>query len=234
MKNVAIIMAAGKGVRAASEVPKQFVQVGDKMLIEYSLQLFQLHPLIDEIVVVLPPDYVEMEEMVTYLFQYYSKVTQVLAGGDERFQSSWAAIQWFADRRDDNLLLHDAARPGVTLRIVDDLLEALSHSQAVVTALPATDTILRVNAQGRVLETLKREELYSAQTPQAFRAGLLYDCFIDFCNTEESFMPTDESGVVAQDRPQAPISLVPGDPRKFQVTYLEDFEIWARRVSMER
>lgn len=179
MKNVAILMAAGKGTRMGSEVPKQFVAVNGKMLMEYSLQVFQDHPRIDEIVVVLPADYLEVEEVLTYLFTYYPKVTQVLAGGKERFESSWAAIQWFVERRDDNLLLHDAARPGITSRIIDDLLDTLQHEQAAVTAMPATDTVLRVDADGNLAETLNRSELFYAQTPQAFRAGLLYDCFID-------------------------------------------------------
>lgn len=224
MKNVAILMAAGKGSRMGSEVPKQFMVVDGKMLLEYSLQTFQDHPRIDEIVVVLPPDYLEMEEILTYLFNYYPKVVQVLAGGDERFQSSWAAIQWFVERRDDNLLLHDAARPGITPRIIDDLLTTLESEQAAVTAIPATDTILRVNGQQQLAESLKRSELYYAQTPQAFRAGLLYDCFIDLIEQEDDFMPTDESGVVAHFHPEIPIKIVPGDPKNFKVTYASDLE----------
>lgn len=222
MKNVAILMAAGRGTRMGSEVPKQFMVVNGKMLLEHSLQTFQDHPQIDEIVVVIPPDYLEMEEILTYLFNYYPKVTQVLAGGDERFQSSWVAIQWFVERRDDNLLLHDAARPGITPRIIDDLLKTLETEQAAVTAIPATDTILRVNEQLQLVESLKRSELYCAQTPQAFRAGLLYDCFIDLIEKEDDFIPTDESGVVAHYRPEVPIKIVKGDARNFKVTYAED------------
>ncbi|MCQ2283722.1 MAG: 2-C-methyl-D-erythritol 4-phosphate cytidylyltransferase [Bacteroidales bacterium] len=222
MKNVAILMAAGKGTRMGSEVPKQFVAVNGKMLMEYSLQVFQDHPRINEIVVVLPPDYLEVQEMLEYLFNYYDKVTQVLAGGNERFESSWAAIQWFVEHRDDNLLLHDAARPGITPRIIDDILDALQHDQAAVTAMPATDTILRVDENGNLTETLRRSELFYAQTPQAFRAGLLYDCFIDLIEKEDGFIPTDESGVVAHYRPEVPIKIVQGDSRNFKVTYAED------------
>ena len=222
MKNVAILMAAGKGTRMGSEVPKQFLEINGKMLLEYSLQTFQDHPRIDEIVIVLPPDYIEIEGVLNYLFQYYPKVTQVVAGGSERFQSSWAAIQWFVERRDENLLLHDAARPGLTNRIIDDVLDTLEREQAVVTALPATDTILRVSAN-TLAETLKRDELYYAQTPQAFRAGLLYDCFLELFE-QEDFIPTDESGVVAHFHPEIPIKIVPGDAKNFKVTYEEDLK----------
>ena len=227
MKNVAILMAAGKGSRMGSEVPKQFVEINGRMLMEYSLQTFQDHPRIDEIVVVLPPDYIEIEGVLSYLFQYYPKVVQVVAGGSERFQSSWAAIQWFVERREDNLLLHDAARPGVTNKIIDDLLNTLEHEQAAVTALPATDTILRAT-DGRLTEALNRSELFYAQTPQAFRAGLLYDCFLELFE-QEDFVPTDESGVVAHFRPDTPIKIVPGDVRNFKITYAEDWERWAKQ-----
>lgn len=222
MKNVAILMAAGKGSRMGSEVPKQFVEINGRMLMEYSLQTFQVHPRIDEIVVVLPPDYIEIEGVLSYLFQYYPKVVQVVAGGSERFQSSWAAIQWFVERRDDNLLLHDAARPGITNRIIDDILDTLEHEQAAVTAMPATDTVLRV-FDGRLAETLNRSELFYAQTPQAFRAGLLYDCFLELFE-QEDFVPTDESGVVAHFRPDVPIRIVTGDSKNFKVTYAEDLK----------
>lgn len=224
MKNVAILMAAGKGTRMGNDVPKQFMQVGDKMLLEYSLQVFENHPRIDEIVVVVPVDYLEVTELLEYLFSKYSKITQVLAGGDERFQSSWAAIQWYVERREDNLLLHDAARPGITPRIVDDLLHALEQGQAAVTALPATDTVLKVNEKGELSETLNRSELYYAQTPQAFRAGLLYDSFIHLIEQEDDFMPTDESGVVSHFYPEMPIRIVPGEARNAKVTYSEDLQ----------
>ena len=130
-QNVAILMAAGKGARVGGEVPKQFLPVNGKMLLEYSLQTFQNHPRIDEIYIVLPEEYLRMEELLQYLFDAYPKVNKLLAGGEERFQSSWSAVQWFIDRREDNLLLHDAARPGLTPRIIDDILDVLLENEAV-------------------------------------------------------------------------------------------------------
>ncbi len=220
-QNVAILMAAGKGVRVGGELPKQFMEVHGKMLLEYSLQTFQSHPRIDEIYVVLPEEYLKMEELLQYLFDNYPKVNRLLAGGEERFQSSWSAIQWFIDRREDNLLLHDAARPGLTPRIIDDVLDALQDNEAAVTAIPATDTVIRVDDNLHLQTTLDRKTLYYAQTPQAFRAGLLYDCF-EALFADGTFLPTDESGVVAHYRPEIPIHIVQGSPANFKVTYPED------------
>ena len=208
-QNVAILMAAGKGARVGGEVPKQFLPVNGKMLLEYSLQTFQNHPRIDEIYVVLPEEYFRMEELLQYLFDAYPKVNKLLAGGEERFQSSWSAVQWFIDRREDNLLLHDAARPGLTPRIIDDILDVLLENEAAVTAIQATDTVVKVSENQILQETLNRKELYFAQTPQAFRSGLLYDCF------EQMF-------AVAHYRPDVPIRIVQGDSANFKVTYPED------------
>ena len=220
-QNVAIIMAAGKGVRVGGDIPKQFVEVNGRMLLEYSLQTFQKHPGIDEVVVVLPEACLRMQDLLQHLFDTYPKVIRLLAGGEERFQSSWSAVQWFADHRDDNLLLHDAARPGVTSRIIGDLLAELSSSEAVVTAIPATDTVLKVGDDMRLECSLDRKPLYYAQTPQAFRAGLLYDCFVELF-ADGTFVPTDESGVVAHYRPDVPVRVVMGDSGNFKVTYPED------------
>lgn len=220
-QNVAILMAAGKGVRVGGELPKQFMEVHGKMLLEYSLQTFQNHPRIDEIYVVLPEEYLKMEELLQYLFDNYPKVNRLLAGGEERFQSSWSAIQWFIDRREDNLLLHDAARPGLTPRIIDDVLDALQDNEAAVTAIPATDTVIRVDDNLHLQTTLDRKSLYYAQTPQAFCSGLLYDCF-EALFADGTFLPTDESGVVAHYRPEIPIHIVQGSPANFKVTYPED------------
>lgn len=220
-QNVAILMAAGKGVRVGGELPKQFMEVHGKMLLEYSLQTFQNHPRIDEIYVVLPEEYLKMEELLQYLFDNYPKVNRLLAGGEERFQSSWSAIQWFIDRREDNLLLHDAARPGLTPRIIDDVLDALQDNEAAVTAIPATDTVIRVDDNLHLQTTLDRKSLYYAQTPQAFSSGLLYDCF-EALFADGTFLPTDESGVVAHYRPEIPIHIVQGSSANFKVTYPED------------
>ena len=220
-QNVAILMAAGRGVRVGGDVPKQFMEVDGKMLLEYSLKTFQEHPLIDEIVVVLPEEYLQLQELLQYLFDTYSKVSRLLAGGEERFQSSWSAIQWFADRRDDRLLLHDAARPGLSSQTIDAILERMEAAEAAVTAIPATDTVIRVDGQLCLQETLDRKTLYYAQTPQAFRAGLLYDCF-ESLFADGTFVPTDESGVVAHYRPDIPIHIVAGPAANFKVTYPED------------
>ena len=216
-------MAAGHGSRIGG-TPKQFLSVNGKMLIEYAIQTFQDHALIDEIMVVLPQEFIS--EIEPRLMLQYPKITCCVAGGAERFQSSWEAIRRFLARRDDRLLLHDAARPLLSPRIVDDVLRAMQSVQAAVTAVPATDTILQVRCNGESLHLngiLPRKELYCAQTPQAFKAGLLCDAFKKLMS-QDVFIPTDESGVVAHFFPEIPIEIVPGDTDNFKVTYASDLE----------
>ena len=223
MKNVAIIMAAGHGSRIGG-TPKQFLPVNGKMMVEYAIQAFQEHPRIDEIMVMLPQEY--LGEMEQKLRSGYSKISCCVAGGAERFQSSWEAIRRFSNRREDRLLLHDAARPLLSARIIDDVLLALERTQAAVTAVPATDTILKVSGNGDSLQLdgiLPRKELYCAQTPQAFQAGLLCDAFGKLMS-QDAFVPTDESGVVAHFFPEIPIEIVQGEADNFKVTYSTDLE----------
>lgn len=212
-------MAAGQGTRVGSSLPKQFIPIRGKMLVEFSLSVFQQHPLIQEIVMTVPAGF-EMEK-VDFLKNKYSKLTDVVTGGAERFQSSWAAVKRFVARHDDVLLLHDAARPLLPARVIDDLVACLQNASAAVTALPATDTILQVSPQLMLEKTLKRSELYYAQTPQAFKAELLCDCFTKL-SAASDFKPTDESGLVAHFHPEIPIHIVQGDPLNFKVTFPED------------
>lgn len=220
--NIAIIMAAGKGLRAGGEIPKQFVEIDGRMLIEHSISTFQQHPGIDEIVVVIPDDC--PESILHRLKTQYTKISRFVIGGTERFQSSWNAVQLFADRPDDNLLLHDAARPGITPRIIDDLLHTLATCEAVVTALPAIDTVLRGNNERILLETFNRSRVFYAQTPQAFRVKLLFECFSKLWH-EGGITPTDESGLVKHFRPDVSIHIVIGEASNFKVTYPNDLKL---------
>lgn len=218
-RNIAVLMAAGKGTRAGGGVPKQFMVVGGRMLLEYALHTFQRHPAIDGIAVVLPPGC--QEAVRERLRQGYPKICAFAEGGDERFRSSWAAVQLFAGRAADNLLLHDAARPLLAPRTVSDIIGALRHCEAAVAAVPATDTVLHAGNDSLVTEVPARATLWYAQTPQGFRAGLLQRAFERHFRHPE-ISPTDESGLVHHYCPETDIRIVPGTADNFKVTYPAD------------
>lgn len=220
-QNIAIIMAAGHGSRMRNTCPKQFLKINGKMLMEYSIETFQKHPLIDSIVVVLPSS--SPQELTDTLKDKYLKIKALVIGGNERFQSSWAAIQLFEKYPFYNLLLHDAARPLVTPAIISANINALATSSGVITAQPVTDTILQVDSNKLLTQVPDRANLYYAQTPQSFKAGTIYHAFQKLF-TQHDFIPTDESGVMSHYFPQMPIQIVPGDPDNFKITYPTDIE----------
>ena len=118
MKNIAIILAGGSGTRLGGEMPKQFIRVAGKQIIEYSIEAFERCERIDEICIVCREDYIAyLEELVQS--SGYTKVKKILSGGKERYDSSIAAINAYPDD-DTNLLFHDAVRPMVSPRIIND------------------------------------------------------------------------------------------------------------------
>ena len=144
MKNIAVILAGGTGSRMGSSVPKQFMPLAGRTVIEYSIETFCNHPAIDEVAVVVHPDWRgRMEEIVERLKVKGErlKVSRIIDGGSERYMSSLNAIMAYIDEPDDtNLMLHDAARPFVSAEIIDRVVAALKHHEAVGVAVPSTDT----------------------------------------------------------------------------------------------
>jgi 2-C-methyl-D-erythritol 4-phosphate cytidylyltransferase len=228
MKNIAIVLAGGSGSRFGADMPKQFLQVAGKMIIEHTIDAFERHPLIDEIAVVSRADYVdEMKEMVKR--DGYRKVTKVLQGGKERYHSSLAAIEAFTCD-DDNLLIHDGVRPFVTDRIITDCVKALADYEAVDVAVPATDTVIELHEDGSIARIPPRRLLRNAQTPQCFRRRVIAKAF-ELALKDPGFFPTDDCSLVLKYMPEVAIKVVDGDPTNIKITYKEDIEMMKRVIT---
>lgn len=227
MKNIAIILAGGSGSRFGADMPKQFLQVAGKMIIEHTIDAFERHPMIDEIAIVSRADYMEeMREMVKK--DGYVKVTHVLQGGKERYHSSLAAIEAFTDD-DDNLLIHDGVRPLVSERIISDCVNALAEYEAVDVAVPTTDTIIELNEDGSIARIPQRRLLRNAQTPQCFRRRVIAEAF-RLALQDPDFFPTDDCSIVLKYMPEVAIKVVDGEPSNIKVTYKSDLETVERRL----
>jgi 2-C-methyl-D-erythritol 4-phosphate cytidylyltransferase len=217
--NIAIILAGGAGARLGAETPKQFLKVCGKTLIEYSLDIFEQHPLIDEIAVVIHKQYMaEMETIV--VTGRYEKVQKIIAGGEERRDSSWAAIQTYQDYPNANLLIHDAARPMIDAKTVSEVIHALEKYNAVTVAIPATDTIYQVE-NNLIQQIPDRKLLMRAQTPQAFKQHILQKAYPSALENK-NFISTDDCSVVAKYLPGEPIFVVPGSEKNLKITHKED------------
>lgn len=246
MKNIAVVLAGGTGSRVGGPVPKQFMPLEGRAVIEYSVEIFNNHSAIDEVAVVVHPDWRgEMEKIVSR--NRWTKMRRVIDGGSERYMSSLNAIMAYIDEGDDtNLLLHDAARPWVTTEIVDRVLRALRCHEAVGVAVRSTDTVWEVHPDVNGEMGMRDEELgirngvfemprfvariperklmWRAQTPQAFRLPLIRDAY-QRALQDPRFQATDDCGVVRKYMPGTRIAVVEGEEGNRKITFAEDFGI---------
>lgn len=216
--NVAVILAGGIGSRLGLSTPKQFFKVAGKMVIEHTVDVFEHNSHIDEIAIVSNPFYIaEIESLV--LRNGWKKVKKILRGGKERYDSSLSAIQAY-DVPGINLIFHDAVRPLVSHRIIDDVVQALETYRAVDVALPSADTIVEV--EGDFIETIPdRSRLRRGQTPQAFRLETIREAY-RIALQDPAFKVTDDCGVVKKYLPEEKIYVVAGEEANMKLTYKED------------
>ena len=226
MYNIAVILAGGIGARVGGNMPKQLLPLADgKTILEHSVDAFEQASRIDEVCIVMHPDYIcEVEKMLKE--NDWQKVKYIVAGGKERWESSVNAIRLYQERLESeqfaeaNILLHDAARPFVSQRIIGDVCEALETHEAVVVAIPSTDTVYEMQ-NGCVARIPNRSTIMRAQTPQAFRLPLITKAY-DIALNSENMQVTDDCGVVFNHIPTQPIHIVIGEEQNKKITFKED------------
>jgi len=216
--NIAVILAGGVGSRLGLSTPKQFFKVAGKMVIEHTIDTFEKNAHIDEIAIVSNPFYMaDIENMV--LRNGWKKVKRILKGGKERYDSSLSAIRAYSGR-DVNLIFHDAVRPLVSQRIIDDVAAALTEHEAIDVVLPAVDTIIEAE-DGHIASIPDRSRLMRGQTPQAFRLSVIERAY-EKALTDPAFKVTDDCGVVVRYLPEVAVHLVAGEESNMKLTYKED------------
>jgi 2-C-methyl-D-erythritol 4-phosphate cytidylyltransferase len=218
-KNIAVILAGGSGARFGRDLPKQFLKVAGKKVIEHTIDVFECNVHIDEIAVVTRQEFIaDIEQMVVN--NHYAKVCKILIGGKERYHSSLSAINAYTNE-EDNLIFHDAVRPLVNDRIIDDCIEALKHYDAVDVAIPVADTIIQVDETDCISAIPTRSLLRSGQTPQCFKRGVIRRAY-DIALKDPNFITTDDCGVVRKYLPDTPVFVVKGEVFNMKITYKED------------
>lgn len=174
MHVTAIIAAGGAGRRLGADVPKQLVELGGRSMLQHSVEAFTGHPRVAEVIVALPADVAAAPP--AWLSAAAPRV-RVVRGGQRR-QDSVANAFDALDRACDVVLVHDAARPFVTASLITRTIDAAAAHGAAIAAVPVSDTVKRVAQQGgaaEIVETIPRDTIYLAQTPQAFRRDVLAD-----------------------------------------------------------
>lgn len=217
--NIAVILAGGSGTRLGGNLPKQFLKVAGKKIIEHTIDVFENNELIDEIAIVTKEDFItDVEQLI--VTNQYQKVKKILHGGKERYESSLSAIDSYEDDN-YNLIFHDAVRPLVNDRIIDDCIRALETYSAIDVAINATDTIIKVDEKDCIESIPPRSELRCGQTPQCFKRGVIKDAYSRALK-DPMFTTTDDCGVVRRYLPEIPIYVVPGEIFNIKITYTED------------
>ena len=224
MNTVGVILAAGSGSRTGLSTPKQFLLLGGKTVLEHSVQTFCDHPGIDQVVIVTAPEFTEKVNVIIRK-NNWTKVTAVLPGGKERFDSSLAAVRHFPDNPELIMLFHDAARPLVSERIITDTLKAMETYDAVDVAIPAVDTIVQCDKEGTHMESVQdRSLLWQMQTPQGFRRKTISKAY-EIALKDPQFTATDDCGTVLRYLPDVKVGIVRGSERNIKLTYADDLSL---------
>jgi 2-C-methyl-D-erythritol 4-phosphate cytidylyltransferase len=220
MRTDALIAAAGKGRRMGGKVKKQFISLGGMPLLLYTLKAFEEFEGIEHIHLVL--DGGDFEYCRREIIQKYGikKVIQLVPGGDRRQDSVWNGLKAM-EGHCDTVIVHDGVRPFVSAGIFTRLLEAMEDVQAVVTAIPAQDTIKRVDGSGNVLDTLQRNTLFHIQTPQGFRYDVITEAYKRAI--EEGIWGTDDAYFV--ERMGIQVKVIEGSSFNIKITTPEDIAL---------
>jgi len=209
----AIIAAGGRGTRFGGAHPKQLLTLGGRPILEHSVDAFVSCDLVSEIIVALPADVASSPP--DYLSGRNKRIVLV-EGGVRRRDSVARALARVSDRV-DIVVIHDAARPLVSDAIIRRTVDAAAEGGAAIAAVRAQDTVKRADTRGVITATLSRDEIFLAQTPQAFRIAVLKDALRRDGDATDEAMLAEQAG--------HPVRIVEGDPRNIKITTPGDLAI---------
>lgn len=219
--NIALVLAGGTGSRLGEKIPKQYIEVAGKPIIAYCLDTFMKHADIDKVQIVADEMWRSLirkwvEKEANTKFQGFS------VPGENRQLSIWNGlcdIMHFG-QEEDVVIIHDAARPLVTERMITDCLDACRKYDGVLSALPVKDT-LYLGENGKIMELLDRSKLIAGQTPEAFKLGLYY-------RANEALLPEKILKINGSTEPAVlagmDIHCIMGEEQNFKITTREDME----------
>ncbi|PLX81071.1 MAG: 2-C-methyl-D-erythritol 4-phosphate cytidylyltransferase [Desulfuromonas sp.] len=220
MSVIAVIPAAGFGRRMGSDISKQHLDLAGRPVLYHTLQIFEQHPAIDRICLVVPA--AEVEDCRHQVMDLYGfgKVVDIVAGGRERQDSVRNGLLGCRAKADDIVLIHDGVRPLFDAALIPPLLTLVREAGAAIIGVPVKDTIKEV-VDGKIVATPPRGRLWQAQTPQGFR----YDLILQAHQTAErdGYLGTDDASLLERDG--VPVSVLEGDGSNLKITTPEDMPV---------
>jgi 2-C-methyl-D-erythritol 4-phosphate cytidylyltransferase len=228
----AIVLAAGRGSRMGKETEKQYLELGGKPMLYYSLRVFQDSPVIDEILLVLGEGREDFcREKVLKLYPF-SKISKIIEGGEERYLSVWNALR--ETKETGYVFIHDGARPFLTEAILRRAFDSVRECKASVVGMPVKDTIKEADEDGIVQRTPDRSRVWQIQTPQVFEAALIRDAYARMI--EKQYTQATDDAMAVEQMTGYPVKLVHGSYENIKITTPEDMELGeliARRLKLE-
>lgn len=230
---IAIVLAAGQGKRMNSTVRKQYLLIQEKPVLYYTLKAFE-ESFIDEILLVVgdgEEQYCKENIVDKY---HFSKVSDIVIGGKERYHSVYHALSWIANQeKDDSLVfIHDGARPFVTEEILEKAYMAAMETHACIVGVPVKDTIKVVGKDGVVQHTPERASLYIVQTPQVFvfeKIKTAYDKLIEAEKDGKLEIAITDDAMVMETFTENQVCVVEGSYQNIKITTPDDM-ILAERI----
>lgn len=212
-----ILLAAGQGKRMKSNMAKQYLLLKEKPILAYTIEAFETSK-IDQIIIVCPHkdiDYCKVEIVEKYNF---TKVTKVIEGGKERYDSVFQALLQCGDT--DYVLIHDGVRPLIQREQINFCIENVKSYPACVLGVPLKDTVKIVEQDGFVEKTLDRSRLWSIQTPQAFDYEMIFKAYKSYLSSGMT-NATDDSSILELFS-NLKVKILMGDYSNIKITTSED------------
>ena len=216
----AIIVAAGKGVRMKGRIRKQYLDLSGRPVLSYSVMTFDACSLIDEIFIVVPEDEIDYcQKNIVSLLELKTRVN-LIPGGDQRQDSVYNGLQAI-DKKTTTVVIHDGVRPFIHPEKLTACIFGAKDFGACILAVPAADTLKRVNKSGIVDRTLFRENIWLAQTPQAFQYGLILKAHETA--RRDGYAGTDDASLV--ERLGKDVRIINGSKFNIKITTQEDLDV---------
>ena len=216
---VAVIVAAGRGERAGqAQGPKQYRDLGGKSVLQHAINAFEKNSKITDILVVIHAD---DHDLYASHVEPSAKLLPAVNGGKTRQDSVFAGLSSLSGTHAHKVLVHDAARPFLSDKVINAVLDGLEKHDAVLPALAVADTLKRADAAGKVQDTVSREHLFAAQTPQGFSYSKLMEAH-QKAQDENLHDFTDDSAIAEWSG--LDVTLVAGSPENTKITTVEDME----------
>ena len=206
MKTKAILLSAGKGTRMNQSVSKQYLMLGNQTILSYSLEQFQKSSI----------EYVKNNIVLPHKI---NKVTKIVAGGQERYLSVYQGL--LAAQNCDYVMIHDGARPFLTIDIIEDSIRAVQKYQACAVGVPLKDSIKKLGREGYIVENIERTDVWQVQTPQCFSYPMILGAYEKLLQSD--IKTTDDTAVVEYFT-EVKVKMLMGSYENIKITTLDDLD----------